>query len=146
MTLERKKPLDRGKPLERKTRLRARSNLQATKAPERRTRIAPESKKRKSEKPRRATVRATVIARDRGCRAAGLLPGRCRSPFPDRPELEVHEVIPRSLWGPGYLVVSNCVALCQFHHDLVTEDDALARSVGLSAPFPTGVDKLPRDP
>lgn len=49
-------------------------------------------------------------------------------------------MIPRSLWAAGYLVVSNCLALCQVHHDWVTDHDREARDLGFSASFTTGVD------
>lgn len=137
--------MKRGKPLERKTPLRARSTLKSTKRLDRGKPLAPRSEKRKAEAPRRAKVRATVLARDKGCRAFGLAPGPCRSPFPDRPPLEVHEVIPRSLWAAGYLVVSNCVAVCQVHHDWITDHDPAARALGLSASFTTGVDDRQED-
>ena len=101
------------------------------------------SARRKAEKPKRDRVRQEVLARDAGCVARGVLPGRCASPFPDRPRLEVHEVISRGRWAKGYLVADNCRALCQVHHDLVTREPDLAERVGFSAPAPQpGLTKL----
>lgn len=101
------------------------------------------SPRRKAEKPKRDRVRQEVLARDGGCVARGVLPGRCASPFPDRPPLEVHEVISRGRWAKGYLVADNCRALCQVHHDLVTAEPILAEKVGLSASAPQpGLTKL----
>lgn len=120
--------------------LRTRSNLQASKGLARKP-LAPMSKKRKAEAPERARVRAVVIARDGGCRAAVLLPGRCRSPFRDRPPLEVHEVESRARRPGSHLDPDLCVALCQFHHDMVTEDrDGIATKAGLLRSNSTGVD------
>lgn len=135
----RKKGLDRGEALK--------ANPETTRAWVDRTRktnrLPAMSEKRKAEKPKRDRVRQEVIARDGGCVARGLLPGRCASPFPDRPPLEVHEVISRGRWAKGYLVADNCRALCQVHHDLVTAEPDLAEKVGLSASAPQpGLTKL----
>lgn len=101
------------------------------------------SPRRKAEKPKRDRVRQEVLARDRGCTGRGVLPGRCASPFPDRPDLEVHEVISRGRWAKGYLVPENCRALCQRHHDWVTAHPDEAEDLGFleSAPQP-GLTKL----
>ena len=88
------------------------------------------SARRLAERPERARVRAEVLKRDGGCRGRGLIPGRCGSPWPDRPPLEVHEVISRGQWARGYLVPENCLALCQVHHDWVTANPAESLRLG----------------
>jgi len=47
--------------------------------------------------------------------------------------LDVHEVIPRSVWPGGELVEANCVTVCRRHHDWIGDHPALAREVGLHA-------------
>lgn len=134
----RKKGLDRGEG--------PKANPATTRAwqdQSRRQRLPAMSEKRKAEKPKRDRVRQEVLARDGGCTGRGVLPGRCASPFPDRPRLEVHEVISRGRWAKGYLVPENCRALCQVHHDWVTEhpDEAEKEGFLASAPQP-GLTKL----
>lgn len=112
-----------------------------------------QSAKRRKEQAERARVRQIVLERDRGCRAARLRPDpdgpechpwptRCRSPFFDRPRLEVHEIVSRGQWPAGYLEPSNCLALCQVHHDWVTDNPAAAKALGLrkARDLTTGVD------
>lgn len=107
-------PLKRGKPLKRTGRLSHRS------------------KKREEEAAERAIVRAHAYARDGWrCRMAGMgefFPadvGPCRGP------LDAHEVIPRSAWRAGYLVLDNVVSVCRAHHDWIGEHPALAHDLGL---------------
>jgi hypothetical protein len=45
--------------------------------------------------------------------------------------LDVHEVIPRSVWPDGELVVSNCVCVCRRHHEWIDGHPAAALVVGL---------------
>lgn len=124
MTLERKKPL--------------RANLDKTREWQARSRkrLPAQSAKRRQEAPRRAEVRAGVLGRDRTCQARGVAPGACSSPSADRAVLEVHEVISRGRWQAGYLVEGNCLALCQRHHDWVTEHPREAEDLGLLAKAP----------
>lgn len=108
-----------------------------TPMPRARKPIAARSAKRKAEAPERARVREQVLDRDgHRCTMFGLAPGPCGSPFPWRPPLEVHEVIPRGRWRAGYLVVSNCVTGCQLHHDWVTSHPVEATALGLMASAP----------
>lgn len=91
------------------------------------------SARRKREAPIRGQVRAEVLERDGGCTARGIAPGECGSPFPSRPNLEVHEVVSRARWRAGYLEPSNCRTFCQLHHDWVTEHPKEAEALGLLA-------------
>lgn len=77
-----------------------------------------------------------MIDRDKGCRARGILPGRCGIVSMDRAPLEVHETVPRGRWAVSYLVPEVCVALCQIHHDYATEHPTEAEAVGLLAKAP----------
>lgn len=45
--------------------------------------------------------------------------------------LDVHEVIPRSAWPGGHLVLSNTKALCRAHHTWVGEHQEAAHDLGL---------------
>lgn len=72
----------------------------------------------------------------------------CSSPFRDRARLELHEVVKRSRWRKGLLVRSNCVLLCQAHHDWTEAEVAEATKRGLlsSAPRVDPFDKFdPRE-
>lgn len=112
--------------LERKTPLR-RTGFVARQ----RSALPAESAKRKKQRPARDAVRAEVLHRDKGCVARRYgLDGSCSGP------LDVHEVIRRSRWSEGYLVVENCLALCRTHHRWVTEHDAEAKTLGLSLSRP----------
>jgi hypothetical protein len=72
-------------------------------------------------------VVAAVVARDGlGCRARLSVPGvACGGPY------DVHEVIPRSAWRDGYLVVSNCIVVCRSHHDWIGDYPDAAHALGL---------------
>lgn len=89
------------------------------------------SARRRREGAERAKVRAEVLERDRGCRAHGLAPGPCASPFPERAEREVHEVIPRGRDSTSWLNPLLCIAVCQRHHDWITDNPTAATSLGL---------------
>lgn len=83
------------------------------------------SKKREAERAERAKVREAVRRRDGSCRARDVAPGRCGGP------LDVHEVIPRSAWRAGYLVVDNCLLVCRRHHDWIGAEPDAAHDLGL---------------
>lgn len=84
---------------------------------------------------RREVTRPAVVARDgERCWARDLVPEvRCASPFRERPQLELHEVIPRSAWRLGAIEPGNCRLLCQAHHDWATspKDPTPVIAVGL---------------
>jgi hypothetical protein len=93
--------------------------------------INPQSPKRRSQQATRDAVIEAVLDRDRGCRGVGLIPNHVCGFIPGRKALEVHEVIPRSAWAEGYLVESNCVALCAVAHNWVDANPSAAHEVGL---------------
>lgn len=127
--------LGRGKPLERRTPLRA-DPAKARAFANQRSRLPAESPRRKAEKPRRREVREAVKARDDGCRGRGILPGPC-GPFGW--PLEVHEKVSRGRWSAGYLVESNCLALCHDHHGWVTAHPEEATRLGFLASYQPGL-------
>ena len=90
-------------------------------------RLSPRSKKREQEAAARRVVVLAALARDRrSCRAVSVVfEVSCRGP------LDVHEIIPRSAWPGGYLVLDNTVTLCRTHHDWVGEHPAEAHGYGL---------------
>lgn len=88
--------------------------------------INPISDRRRGEQTERERVRREVRRRDRSCRARDLIPAvRCGGP------LDVHEIIPRSAWRKGYLVVDNCVLICRAHHQWVDANPDEAHANGL---------------
>lgn len=121
MTLERRTPLKRGKPPRRST-------PEAIREWERRSRraIPVMSKKRKAERLRRAEIVLAARQRDGGCVGRRLVPDvECRGP------LDPHEIIPRSAWRAGYLVLSNVVTCCRGHHDWIHAHEIEAHALGL---------------
>lgn len=83
------------------------------------------SARRRGQLDARKRVRATVLARDRGCVGpARGLDGACWGP------LDVHELLPRGRGG-DWLDPSNCVCLCRGHHSLVTDRPAEGYRTGL---------------
>lgn len=103
-----------------------------------------QSKKRRAEKTRRDAVVAEATARDRGCIMAACLrldvilvavteanipcqpiPRECGGP------LDAHEVIPRTAWPGGHLVLDNVVMICRRHHDWVGDNLNAAAALGL---------------
>lgn len=92
----------------------------------RRTPLRQVSTKRRDEQQQRRQVVAEVIARDRVCTAATLVPDvHCYGP------LDVHEMIQRSLWRAGYLDPSNCRAVCRAHHEWIDDHITEAHELGL---------------
>lgn len=93
----------------------------------RRRRIAPRSSKREAQRDERAAVVEAAYFRDgRDCVARVSVPQiRCGG------RLDPHEVIPRSAWPGGALVLENVVTICRRHHDWVGDHPELAHDVGL---------------
>lgn len=121
MTLERRTPL-------RRTGIaRGTTELARTGPPARRTPLAAESAKHRAERPARAAVRAAALDRDGAtCTARDVWPEvECWGP------LDVHEVIARSGWAAGYLVVENTRTICRGHHEAVGDRPELAAERGL---------------
>lgn len=112
---------------------RSRAKALARSRETRRKPLASRSQKRIDEAPEREAVLAAVVERDGGgCFAHDLVPAlRCGSPWHDRPTLEGHEVIPRSVWPGGHLVAENVRMVCQNHHDWIGDEPDLAHDVGL---------------
>lgn len=114
--------------------------------------MSPMSAKRRAQLPERAAVKQAAHERDAW---------RCQFwPFYDRVEhtmpllgfireerkegrlpaapiacggigLEAHEIIPRSAWAAGWLVLDNIASLCPRHHQWVTEHPEAAHAIGL---------------
>lgn len=84
------------------------------------------SKKRAAiQRDRQATVQA-VLARDRGCRAALLVPDvKCWGP------LDVHEILTRARGG-SIIDEENCIVVCRRHHDWIGQWPARAAELGLT--------------
>jgi hypothetical protein len=83
------------------------------------------SAKRKKQLPLRDRVRQEVLARDRDCQAARLVPGiRCGGP------LDTHEVKPRSTGG-DWLNPDHAIAICRLHHGWVGDHPTEAARLGL---------------
>lgn len=92
----------------------------------RRTRLRSMSARRRAELSDRRVVVAEALARDRGCVAAGSVAEvRCGGP------LDAHEVIPRSAWRDGWLVLGNIVTVCRAHHDWIGAHPDEAHVLGL---------------
>lgn len=96
-----------------------------------------QSAKRKAERGLRDEVRRQTLERA-GHRCEGPaygLPGACRIVSMERAPLEVHEKTARGTHPGSHLDASVTVALCQFHHDVVTspsgENRKLAERLGL---------------
>lgn len=81
------------------------------------------SKKRANLMPERARVRELVLNRAAGvCEAMTLVPEiKCASPWYNRPKLECHELHGGSYRSTEWLDPDCIQALCQQHHDWVTE-------------------------
>lgn len=89
-------------------------------------RLRPISAKRQAEQAQRRDVVRQARDRDRGCVAHRVgVPGRCWGP------LDVHEVIPRSAWRAGYLVLGNVVTVCRGAHDWIGDHPDEAHALGL---------------
>lgn len=86
--------------------------------------IRRESAKHKSERLEREMICRLVRERDRTCQATSA-PGRCSG------QTDVHEVIPRSAWRRGYLVIENCLLVCRTHHEWIEDYPDAAHALGL---------------
>jgi hypothetical protein len=98
-------------------------------APIKRTPLARVGRKAKKDAPRRAEVIKRVHKRDRYCRfyhyVSGIGSDHCTGP------LDVHEIVPRSVWPDGDLDDTNCVLLCRHHHQWIDSHRDLAELFGL---------------
>lgn len=107
----------------------------------RRTPLRRVGQRRKSKAIRRAEVVVAVRARDGSCavydmplQTIDLLPKSALDhfvPWACGGPLDVHEIIPRSVWPDGDLIESNCVLLCRAHHDWVGDHPEDAHAIGL---------------
>jgi len=93
-----------------------------------RTRLKPQSAKRRRENRER---RKAMIA------AFGESP-RCRFPACTRPADDAHEILSRARGG-SITDPANVAPLCRVHHTFVTEHPAEAERLGLSLPSWDGV-------
>lgn len=95
--------------------------------PKRRKRLPAISRHRSAERGLRAAVVAVVRQRDNDrCAGIGLIEDHvCAGP------LDVHEVIPRSVWRAGYLEPANCVVVCRSAHDWIGGHPVTAAKLGL---------------
>jgi hypothetical protein len=77
--------------------------------------------------PERARVVDAAWDRDKGrCQAETLVRDvRCGG------RLDPHEVIPRSAWPGGKLVLDNVLIVCRMHHDWIGDHPVAAQSLGL---------------
>src|SRR5262245_36533113 len=78
----------------------------------------------KAEKLAAAGVHGTVRPSDvtRACLGVIVWPEIfCGIVSAERPLIELHEVVQRSLWRAGAVHAGNCVLLCQAHHEAVDE-------------------------
>jgi hypothetical protein len=90
------------------------------------SRLSPRSKKREREAAERRIIVLAALARDRrSCQAAGVIfEVDCAGP------LDPHEIIPRSAWAAGYLVLDNVITVCRAHHDWIGEHVHQAHAYG----------------
>lgn len=74
----------------------------------------------------RKSVVQQAADRDRGCRAAILVPEvKCRGTH------DPHEIIPRSAWRDGIYVLDNVIEVCRHHHDWIDRNPTKAHELGL---------------
>lgn len=94
----------------------------------RRTRLRPVSKRRRDTFAERTLLILRVHERDVTCQARTRVPEiECGGP------LDVHEIIPRSVWPRGELVEANCTLVCRSHHDWIGDNPVEAHRLGLHA-------------
>lgn len=135
--IERRKPIPRSS-----------TPLKRTELKRGRRRIPSRSEKALAKLPERARVVDEAFDRDRGqCRAVILVREHLMGRSPATPDvdevmlalraiscrgrLDPHEIIPRSAWAAGELVVENVVMICRRHHDWVGDFPDAAHAVGL---------------
>jgi hypothetical protein len=85
------------------------------------------SARREAEQAERKRVVAAAKRRDGySCVGRHRVPEvRCGGP------LDAHEIIPRSAWRGGYLVLDNVATVCRNHHDWIDDHPDDAHAVGL---------------
>jgi hypothetical protein len=88
---------------------------------------------------RRATVVEHIRNRDVSCQfwnfvCANWMELEIVAP-PCSGHLDVHEIVPRSVWPDGDLDENNCVLLCRVHHSWLDGDRYLAEQIGLYRRF-----------
>lgn len=79
---------------------------------------------------RRREIVELVHARDQVCQF-GIRPHPFKVADECRGPLDVHEIIPRSVWPDGDLDVTNTILLCRAHHSFVTDNPLIAHNLGL---------------
>jgi 5-methylcytosine-specific restriction endonuclease McrA len=101
-----------------------------------RTPLARIGRKKRSKASARAEVIKRVRRRDRICQfwfcvadALAVWPHGLLLPCLD--VLDVHEIVPRSVWPDGDLEVDNCVLLCRRHHEWIDSHREIAEMIGL---------------
>lgn len=91
-------------------------------------------RKRRSKQAQRAALVQRVLYRDQRCQfnlRVALYGDTGTWPSQDHAgPLDVHEVIPRSVWPDGELVDDNCVTICRLHHQWVDDHPNDAVFVG----------------
>lgn len=89
--------------------------------------IPRESSRRKDERRERERVVDAAFKRDRWqCRAAlAVRDVECDS------HLDGHEIIPRSAWAEGHLVLDNVLTVCRSHHRWIDLHPTEAHALGL---------------
>lgn len=98
-----------------------------------RSRLRPVSRKKRDTFAARTKVIIRVHERDITCRfehhctmlGYSALDTVCSGP------LDVHEIIPRSVYPGAELDVDNCVLLCRRHHEFVGDHPDIAHILGL---------------
>lgn len=98
------------------------------------------SAKRRAALPERAAVKQAAHERD-GWRCQfwpfyDRADNELRPPMPALPlacggDLECHEIIPRSAWPAGWLVLANTVSCCSRHHAWIGDHPEAAHAIGL---------------
>lgn len=97
-----------------------------------RTRLRPESLKRRNERAARSVVRhLTLLRAEYRCEGASLCPRVACGLLAGRAPLEVHEVIGRGVHPGAHLDVELTMALCPAHHDWATTHPHAAHQAGL---------------
>jgi hypothetical protein len=111
----------RSQPIRRNAQLQRR-----TPGPARQSRVKRQSAKRRAERALRVEVVAAARLRDGGCVAKGRVPGvECAGP------LDGDEIIARSAWPGGHLVLENVQTLCRAHHEWKHAHPIAAHDLGL---------------
>jgi hypothetical protein len=102
--------------------------------PLKRTPLTRIGRKKKSKAGARAALRERVWQRDCQCQFHRYCynSGISFTPlFRCVDSLDVHEIVPRSVWPDGDLDDSNGVLLCRHHHEWLDSNRELAEQIGL---------------